>query len=403
MDIIRLSNTTFLPDYLVEGYSSMIWTERYLEAGEFELRSYDINEMLQMLPVADPSLISLVDSKEVMIVESHSLEVDDNGVQTLVTRGKALDSFLGQRTIHGLSGVAYKMPKQYNIPGAAEILIWNSVVNNTGYDVLANSPDRDQYDCIPGVVVSESLAPGAFPTTSYWWLQPGYIHPTVLEYLSRGSLGLRCIRPPSPEAYVVTFSNTWEVSGSGIISRTQEYDVPDLRFDVYSGTDRSLQIESPPLDAIKFSEQLGDFDKPQFLFAINDLKRCGHATSTIVQTDHYYNGDETTFQGLKKRWLFFDGGSDFGSDPVHISDTEAALDQKLDVMLRQRQKTLYFDSAVSPFSAYVYGQDYFLGDTVKLIADHGFDETVKILEYVRTEGEEGDVGYPTFTFVEPEA
>jgi hypothetical protein len=373
----------------------MIWTERFLEPGEFELRSPDINTMLTMLPVDAPSLISLLDSKEVMIVESHSIEVDDSGVKTLVTKGRSLDSFLEQRVTHGLSGVAFKMPKQYNNPGAAEILLWNALVNATTYDVCNNTPDRDQYDAIPGVAISETLYdPGAFPTLYYWWLEPGYVNVKLLEFLDRGHLGIRCIRPPSPSAYIVTFSNTGGEAGSGIISRTQTYDVPELLFDVYNGTDRSASV--------KFSQTLGDFDNPQFLFFIKELKRCGWATSTLVQTNFYYNGDNTTWQGLKKRWEFFDGGSDYGTDPLKINDTLDMLKQKIEALLKSHQSTLFFNGPVSSEAKYEYGTDYFLGDTVKLVADYGVSQSVKVLEYIRGEDENGEIGIPTLSYQEPD-
>ena len=80
MDFVRLGaaySTSYHPDQLIEGYISLIWTERFQNPGEFQLKSYDIDRMKDLLPV--DTLVSHLETKEVMRVETHLIEMEGEG------------------------------------------------------------------------------------------------------------------------------------------------------------------------------------------------------------------------------------------------------------------------------------------------------------------------------------
>ena len=67
---------------LIEGWSSLIWTERFREAGEFELRTPRVAEHFTQMP--EGAAISLLDSREVMLVDTHTIEKNEKGESELV-------------------------------------------------------------------------------------------------------------------------------------------------------------------------------------------------------------------------------------------------------------------------------------------------------------------------------
>ena len=62
--------------------------------------------------------------------------------------------------------------------------------------------------------------------------------------------------------------------------------------------------------------------------------------------------------------------------------------------LEAGKRVVMLSGDVSPLSPYIYRTHYNLGDTVSLHGDHGLVEKMVVSEYIRTEDENGDRGYP---------
>ncbi len=68
MDLVRLGaayTTAYIPDLLVEGYNSLIWTERFDAFSEFELKSFDVAGMLSQLP--EDTLVSHLEKSQWLV------------------------------------------------------------------------------------------------------------------------------------------------------------------------------------------------------------------------------------------------------------------------------------------------------------------------------------------------
>lgn len=83
---------------ILDDYNSLIWTERYAEAGDFELNlpasSYHV-ELLQQ-----DRYLQIRDSKELMIIESISIK-DENRAKKMTVTGRSLVSILDRRVVLG--------------------------------------------------------------------------------------------------------------------------------------------------------------------------------------------------------------------------------------------------------------------------------------------------------------
>ncbi len=175
VEIMRVSRTNFVPDELIEDCSSKIWTERYQDPGEFELKTNQVNKLLKLLP--EMSLITHRETKEVMYVETHSIGLDSNGFPELTIKGRSLAAFLENRYLEGpYPKKKYKMAKDYTAVQAAIVLLWNCLINPSDRDVTRAGPwTRSPLDKIPDTVVTNST--NVTGTSKKRWLEGGEMQP----------------------------------------------------------------------------------------------------------------------------------------------------------------------------------------------------------------------------------
>lgn len=405
MDVMRLDPTTFLADDLVEGYSSMIWTERYSTASGFQMKTPKIQDTLTRIP--DGSLIALRDSKEVMLVESTAPTENEQGGQELTVTGRSLTSFLEKRFLVGDYQIPWAMQREYTVQEAIAIYIWNSIVNDTGVDVTrSGSVYRESLDAIPNVIVTESsividaisiLDPpdlSDLQTTQEWWLESGELYSRILNMLDTGKLGLRCVRP---EQQPLSTENIVSFDSDGYIYRDGA-DVSELRFDIYNGMNRTEtpSLYNPQVPVI-FREDAGHLEDPKYLFSRQNYRNVAHISSPLGELDLLSNPDQPSPSGLNRYGLYVDGGQ---IDTSLIADYDVAILQKGREALKQNSRIALVDGAISTAAPYRYDSDYFLGDSVVVIGEYGIKQDMVVTEYVRTEDFDGERGYPTLVIKE---
>ena len=390
MDVLRLNPVTFLPDMLIEGYTSMVWTERYLGNGEFELVTGLVFETLDALP--EGSLIGVRDSTEVMIVDSRLIEVDEEGLMSLKVVGRSFETFFENRVIFPIVySKMWKVYQPYSMQTMICMLLWNYMVNTTLEDPMKPAGNYiDELQSVPNVVVTDST--GLSETTLVWWMEAGIVQDKLNDFLALNKLGLRTIRPNYTTGTVVTFS-TATTTARGTVTKTVTPNIKDLRLDVYQGTDRShLQSALP---AVIFHYDSGHVDSPSYLFSNQEYKNMAVITSSIGTQEVWREGASTADKqasGMNRRALYLDGGTKEAS--ITDADFQAALTQQGQVELQKHALVRLFDGEISPVAPYEFGKDYFLGDLVTVLARFGFREIMIVNEYVRTEDSEGDRGYP---------
>lgn len=389
MDVLRLDPVTYLPDALVEGYSSMIWTERYEDSGEFEMSTPLVSDIKIMLP--EGSLITLRDSQEVMFVETHSIEIDSDGIPELKVKGRTFETFLENRDLIGTYKKPWQALLQYTTAEMLTLLLWDSLVNATGEDTTRVDQIRDILTAIPDIVITDSST--FVETPKIWWLEEGEVYKTFLDFLKLGGLGVRNIRPMNTTANVVSFDTT-RTPTRGTLQKVTTPNISQLRLDVYNGLDRTHdQTVNVP---VIFHYGSGHIESPQYLFSIKDLKNMATISASFGTVDIWPDTGIVppvpNPSGLDRRILYIDGGDE--GDQVH-EDFLASIVQKGMIELKKHNRSVLFDGAISPLSPYKYGTEYFLGDKVTLSAEYGFEASMLVAEYVRTEDQAGDRGYPT--------
>lgn len=393
MELLRLSTwdgpEIYRPDLNIQEYTSLIWTERYKTHGEFEMRHPNVADIRSKLPLG--TLVSLQDTREVMMVESHQIIDNDDGIPELIVSGRSLTMMLENRVLSGPEKKRWKVPGHQTVGGMCARLIWNSLANNTAIDRVrpysgSNPPPNDIFDTLNRVGVADESDRGL--TQKRWWAQPGTVWDQFLLYASEQNLGLRTLRPPNYDRQRIY------INSYGVLVETLG-DSSNLLYEVYNGYDRSTnQTDRPP---VIFREDQGHLENCEYLFSIKDWKNAISVHSEEFGSQWIMKPGQTSM-GFGRRWTFLDAGS-YGTFEDQTESNEALADQKSrgSQELWKRNKKSIFNAKVSATAPHIYKTHYGLGDTVTIKGDYGVEAHLIVTEHIRTEDTDGETGYPTLS------
>lgn len=436
MDFVRLGEpytTQYYPTDIIEGYTSLIWTERFQTHGEFELKTYDVDRMKSLLP--EGTFVSHLETQEVMQVETHSIGMVGEGADALpelTIKGRSASTILEHRFVEAKYGKRRRMRKKYSATAACGVLIYNAIDNNSGADLTRGDDDPDTEgvqnhydwntkDVLPNVAISE-IVPNE-GDHRWWKLKEGMLYPQLMRIMVDADLGLRTMRPVLPNSLkILTVKKA--LAERGEVVRTLKEDVTQLRFEIYSGTDRSSSVQLSVLQ--------GHLINPQYLESNQQYKNAVEVRSDEIRVADVYRGSDNLLTGWHRKVMDYDAGSPEIPDPPEKPDdlrrnaTKAekearakAMDKWIDKrakwknkkanivadfreesekeakkLLKDLRRIDMVSGDISERSPYKYKTHYFLGDTVKIVGDYGKSAKMLVVEYVRTEDERGDRGFP---------
>lgn len=394
MEVLILERDTYSPIGYVENYSSMIWTERYFEPGEFELKTNAIEYTRNLLPFM--TLITHRDSDEVMYVDNHEISLDDSGVPELTIKGKTLDSFLQHRILYGPPntsfGKKYETYREYRSEQAVALLLYQAFVNDSYFD-LTLTTGFENYDRDPWKEKLPNLAIGIqnnkeyyYESASKWWFTSGAILPQVQDLLKIRKWGIRGIRPQSKYANIVTFNTNPNFFGEVAEEVIEFCDM--MRLEVYNGKDRTQSWEALPGQVV-FNAKAGHFTNMNYLFSLGTYSSAmlGISSAGTAKVEKYGSDD-----GLSYRIAALDAG-----EPAEGQDVVAfynGLSKMVYTALSKTGEVNMFSGDITEIAPYKYKVDYDLGDYVTLRGDYGISQSMIVSEFIRTESEAGDLSYP---------
>ena len=102
MEVLVL-NTEFESVAIVDTFESLIWTDRYYEAGDFEIYTAATKEMLQILQ--PDYYLWCKESEHMMIIEGIEIKSDFENGNKLIVTGRSLESILDRRIIWGQTNI----------------------------------------------------------------------------------------------------------------------------------------------------------------------------------------------------------------------------------------------------------------------------------------------------------
>lgn len=399
MDLMRLEdanlgNFSFLPNLLIEGWHSLVWTERYLDHGDFELKTYFVDETIALLP--ELRLVCIRESQELMFVEKHIVDEDDEGRRELTIKGRSVTTILENRVIEAPRGQTIPLARDHTDLDAALLYIWNSVINQSGTDVtVPYSGVMTPLTYINNAIVIDSTSNDSGPQTPHV-VSAGVVWPYVKGLLQK-SYGLRIVRPPVKRSINAVSVSTADDANKGLVVKTTYPSADNLCFDVYNGLDRSDK-QSDRIQVI-FNYYDGHIQDPKYLFDASDYKTHAFVNTDAQQrlvTQKDPNGaplGNWGQSGLGLRMIYIDGG-DLSAD-VGTFEFNGVLDNLGYSELNKFRRRRLIESTISPNSPWVYGVHYNLGDWVSVLADFDIDQVMQVQEYTRAQDIEGERAYPT--------
>lgn len=360
MNLYTINNTTFLAEDLVEGYETLIWTERYDVAGEFLLTTAKIEETMALLPL--DSFVAVVDSEEIMRVENHLITENEDGIEILEVSGRTFETVYETRTTlqTNTTGSAFS-PITNPTTGENNGSYYNSNVANTAEYALNlhkflqfRMDARD--DLTPHVArVWAGTTTGAAASK---YLNRGDAYEVALNLCKEEGLGIKNKRPQAPY-----------MAGIGVITY------------IYEGKDKTATVV---LDT-----KAGHFKKAKYLFSTKNHYNVAYVASQKNFRQVIASG-ASGYTGLARRVALLE----YPEITQTGSAVNAALDARGRSFLAKHKKAKFVEGEVSSSIPYKYNVHYALGDLITCRGKYGSSGTMQVTEYVRIDDKTGSKSYP---------
>jgi hypothetical protein len=368
MDVFKFNNPTnatlMQQGVFLNGLKSILWIERYRDAGEFKLVASADSDIRKQLPIG--SFISHTKTSEVMVVENHVISDDKDKESEITITGRSFETILDNRIIGAnqtfpVSGTLtdYSLVASY-IADQVVYLI-NRHVTTT---YLINDDDAILY-----VTPSTTSIPGANISRL---IKRGSLYARILELLEIENLGIKVSRP-----------GPWSPNLGSI----------NLYIVIHKGVDRSKTVS--------FSYDSGEIENADYLWSNKNLKNACLVTGKWVETVVLPTATTYNRRMMHISATDIDEAQTVAPTGAALTMIVAAMQQRgLEALAAQNDITLTKAEVSKESIKYVYRTDYNVGDLVTVTGDYNENTTMRVSEFVEIEDETGESEYPTLTLEE---
>jgi Siphovirus ReqiPepy6 Gp37-like protein len=368
---------------IIDGFSSIIWTERYYGDSEVEIVVPPTMEMLKKLSVG--MFLGLDQSDEIMILETMNIE-DDKLKFTGISLLPWMDNrFVRTSALHE-DKYMYLSPETYANSTAGWVLwaiIYYMCVEGSQYlnGVVNTGISNPQSLIIPGLGLIDFDKTGENISVA---IPYGPVYKAMKDIATTYEVGMQ-----------IVLADVTDTSYS-------------LGFRSYRGLDRSSNQSDNSV--VRFSPQMDSFTNIKELQSIAALKTLvysfapglkpadGDPVLTTVPGVSSLAGPEYTGFDLRALMIFAD---DITTDMV--GGSPAALVDILNSRALDGLTTNRFikavDGEIVPENQFKYGIHYNLGDVIEVQGNSGVVQTARITEYIRSQDSGGERAYPTVAMI----
>lgn len=363
----------FLKKNVIDGFNSIIWTERYYGDSKVELVVPATPSMVSKLPVG--TFLGLEESNELMILETANLEDDK-----LKLTGISVLPWLNNRFVRTS---ANHSDRYWYIEGeSAGWILWEIIHKM----------------CIAGPYLDGTI-PTGIPNPAQFKL-PGL---NLYDYdRSGGTLKVGVPYGPVYDA-MSDIAETYEIGMQIILNVGETY---PLQFRSYKGLDRTTgQTENP---IVRFSPQMDSFTDIKEVQSIANLKTQVYSFAPGLEPNEGETDLRTTpgistltgegYTGFDLRaMLVF--AEDITTDQVggNAATLLDILNNRAKTELTENKYIKTVDGEIVPDSQFQYGAHYNLGDIIEVEGNSGTVQEARITEYIRSHDNSGEKAYPTVT------
>lgn len=394
LDLVTLGSGMHATN-LVQGWRSCIWAERYADPGDFQLQTLRVDETRSLIPPG--SYVGLIDSPEVMLVESHEIGQDpETGRNMLTVTGRSAEVLGEQRMTYRLGTSGASGMVEYPI---SALVIGSQIVQDLymirlNQDAFFNPDARNRVVDFDGASYHPDFEANIPEDFMDFKVPVADIHSVATSYLKSVGAGLRTIR----HRYAFPPFGT----GGGYFQAL-----------IVGGYDRTVnQTDREPVIFTTMQDHLID---EKYLWTLRNYKNFAQVVSPIYDANVFAPGVSTATAGKDLRVLHVDA-SDITS--AGGGSASSIVRQRGLAELAKNNQIFFFEGQVNPDSPYKRGLppvegggtswyearlrrttpgDYDLGDLVTLMGKYGVSQTMRVTEFVRTQDETGYREYPTLS------
>ena len=353
MDVWVL-NTDFEAVGIIDYYESLIWTERFAEAGDFELYLRSDSSVFDI--VQQGYYLYLKGARMTMIVEQLEINTNVEDGNELIITGRSLESLLDRRIIF----------PQTNLDGKLQ----NGVQKLLDENLISPSDENRK---IENFVFDESTDEAITELKLEAQYTGDNLYDTICAICASYTIG-----------FEVTLG-----------------DDSKFHFSLYAGTDRSYDQEANTY--VVFSSRYDNLISSNYLESNKSLKTVTVVAGEGEGTDRKTKTVEASMgagSGMFRRELFTDARdlSTTTSSSTEMSEEAymAKLEQRGLEKLAENVSIITFEGEVENGQTFTFDKDYHIGDIVQLVDQYDREGTVRVTELIRSISSSGVEYYPTF-------
>lgn len=337
---------------VIDGYTSIIWTERYYEAGDFVLYLPASDEVVNSMCIGRYIWSSKSDT--LMIIEKQHLTKDTTNADYVTITGRSLTSILDRR------------------------IIWKQTILETNLEAAVQKLLNEN-------IISASDTKRRVPN---------------FKFKASGDSRITSLKVDTQ----FTGTNLYKAIVSlcivnGVGMRVRHVGV-NFEFQLYMGVDRTYEQTERPY--VVFSEEFENLISSEYTDDIQYLKNVALVAGSDEGEDRKTTslGDSS---GLNRRELFVDArdiSPEFEgvplSDELYIELLKTRGAEKLEEYTRDINIT----GSIEDGRTFTFNEDYFIGDKLSLVSGYGIDSVTRVIEMIYTKDVGSESLIPTFILEE---
>lgn len=360
MDLTVL-NREYVKESIVDVYKSMIWTDRYNAAGDFEIYVLVSEEMLNIFQ--NGYYIQADFSDSTMIVENMSITTENDGGAFLAITGRSLESILERR------------------------IIWTQTIFNKGFPAAAAIAEL-----VYAAIINPNISNRKI--SNFIFREDNLRNSPILDILLD-----RDIQFTGDNLYeaIQKICDLYNIGFRITLNNNNQF-----VFELYLPNDRSYDQDENPY--VEFSPSFDNLISSDYKIVTTGYKNVTLVAGEGEGVDRKtVSVNSDLYSGLDRRELYTDARDlSTNTEDGTISDDEynEMLENRGLSKLTETQVESNFDASVDHTQPYVYNEDYFIGDIVEFQNQFGISYRVRVSELIHSESLEGVEQYPTFTILE---
>lgn len=380
---VKVLNTNHEIVGIIDTYESFIWTDRFDSPGDFELYTpfdYSILNLCQQ-----DYYLAIDASPHNMIIEDIEITTDSETGVHLIIRGRSLESILDRRIVWNQTTVSGNL-----VPAAVKIIADAFLRSNKEYTNKRILPDF--------YIKKPNFEDGAYSLDKTQFTGD-QIDSIMNDICSSFEIGYRILFGYQIKQLYSLPIKVRNVTNNTWVDKSDVKDF-DLYFELYLGVDRSYdQPVGSNLPYVIFSPDFDNIINTDYTDSTNGMKNV-----TLVLGEDQGNTRKRLIvgdgEGLARRELYTDARDLRSSDYGNADKYKAAMKQRgLEKLVENSRQTNY-EGEVEALHSFIYGQDFFMGDTIQISNEYGIQGKARVVEWIRSESDTGLEVYPTFSGIQ---